>query len=193
MAKADVPPLPDRVPAKRRQLQHGTLDVHIAMWLTGDTITPSERRRLEEEKARRRALVPDMPVGLLVGREGVTKAQVAAIVAALAAAQPTEIHHPGVAGPLHSACRRLDVPVTAVRNMRSHHLALPPFAAHASDHDAMREVVHNCKLVIAAPKEMAEVTAKSPVWDMIRLAKHRSVAVQIVLPDGRNIGSANGP
>lgn len=183
MSKTDVVDLPDRVPAKRRQVEQ-LLDAHIAKWLASDMITPSQRRRLEAEKARRKALSPERPVGLLVGREGVTPIQAGVVLEQLAAAQPTEIHHPGVAGSLHKACKRLGVEVVAVRDMRSHYLALPPFAAHASDEDAMRQVVHACThLVIGAPKEY-QPTKGSPVWDMVRHARHRRVAVKVILPDG---------
>lgn len=184
--KADVPPLPDRVPAKRRQVE-ALLDVHIAMWLASDQITPSQRRRLDAEKARRRALTPEQPVGLLVGREGVTPVQQEHVIAAIVAAQPTQIIHPGVAGPLHSACRRVGVPVKALRNMRSHHMALPPFQMHGSDADAMREVVRSSQLVVAAPKDHTP-DSDSDVWDAARYARHRSIAVQIILPNGKQIG-----
>lgn len=185
--KADVPELPDRVPAKRRALEQAA-DVHIAMWLAGDTITPSERRRLETEKERRKRLVPDRPVGLLIARQGVTPVQQEHVMRAVAAAQPTEIHHPGVAGPLHTACKRLGVPVTPVREIRTHHLAMPPFQAHGSDSDALREVVtRSTHLVVAAPTNHTP-TKDNDVWDAARYARHRNIAVQIILPNGKNIG-----
>lgn len=167
--KDDVPPLPDRVPAKRRQVEN-ILDLHIAMWLASDKLTPSERRRLEGEKARRKALAPERPVGLLVGREGVTPTQQAVVLDRLAASGATAIHHPGVAAPLHSACRRV-APVEVHRDVRS-------------DHAALRVVVKQAThLVIGAPKENRP--ADSPVWDAVRYAKHRSTAVEVILPDGR--------
>lgn len=168
MSKDDTPPLPDRVPAKRRQIG-ALLDVHIAMWLASDKLTPSERRRLGEEKARRKALVPERSVGLLVGREGVTPTQGAKLLRLLRDADPTVIHHPGVSGPLHSACRGV-ADVEAHRDVRS-------------DDNALRAVVKQAThLVIGAPKENRP--AQSPVWDAVRYAKHRSIAVKVVLPDG---------
>lgn len=166
--KTDVPELPDRVPAKRRQVEQ-LLDVHIAMWLAGDTITPSQRRRLEQEKARRRALAPERPVGLLIGREGVTPAQHETVVGLIAKAAPTQIHHPGVAGPLHTACKRIG-PVEVHRDVRS-------------DVNAMKNVVRRSQLVIAAPKDHMP-SKDGSVWDAARYARHRSIAVQIVLPNG---------
>lgn len=191
MSKNDIPDLPDRVPAKRRQVEQ-LLDVHIAKWLASDAITPSQRRRLEAEKARRKALSPERPVGLLVGREGVTPIQTGIVLEQLAAAQPTEIHHPGVAGSLHSACKKLGVPVTPVRNLRGWQMGLPPLQGHGSDDDAMRRVVHlSTHLVIGAPKEY-QPTKGSPVWDMVRHAKHRRVAVKVILPDGKIYNEDDG-
>lgn len=169
--KDDVPPLPARVPSKRRQLER-LLDVHVAMWLAGDQISDAERRRLEELKAQRKAAVPDRPVGLLVGREGATPAQVQAIADILAALRPTEIHHPGVSPALHRACRATGVSVIV-------HGAV-------CDETGMPAVIKQSATVIAAPKERSPQSAKSVVWDMIRYAKHRRVAVRVVLPDGSN-------
>jgi hypothetical protein len=168
--KDDVPPLPAKVPAMRRQ-ERELLDVHIALWLAGDDITPSERRRLQAEKQRRKSLVADRPVGLLVGREGVTPEQREAMIGLLAELAPTEVHHPRLAGPLHSACKRLGVPVFMHEDVRL-------------DEGGMREVVKNSSIIIGAPKERSRPASSSVVWDMIRYAKHRSLAVKVVLPDG---------
>jgi hypothetical protein len=73
LAKEDVPPL-GPVPKKRRQLE-GALDVHVAMWLDSDGLTPSERRRVQEEKDRRRRARRDGPavtLGFSGTREGMT-------------------------------------------------------------------------------------------------------------------------
>jgi hypothetical protein len=168
--KEDVPPLPARVPAKRRQLLQ-LLDVHIAMWLAGDDLTPAERRRLEAVKEARRQAVPDRPVGLLVGREGVTPAQQDVIVGLLSELEPTEVHHPRVSSSLHQACKRLDVPVVVHDDVRR-------------DEGGMREVIKASAVVIGAPKERTRPVKKSTVWDMILYANHRRLAVKIVLPDG---------
>lgn len=181
MSKDDVQ-LPDHVPHKRKQVEQ-ILDVHIAMWLASDDITPSERKRLEAEKARRKALVPDRPVGLLVGREGVTPPQQTEVLLELVHARPTEIHHPGVAAALHGACKRMGVPVHPVRSLRGWQLGQPAFAAHGTDEEAMRCVVLAAThLVIGAPKESQP--AATPVWSMVRYAKHRGIAVKVILPDG---------
>ena len=168
--KDDVPELPAKVPAKRRQ-ERELLDVHIALWLAGDDITPSQRRRLQAEKQRRKSLVADRPVGLLVGREGVTPEQQEAMIGLLGELEPTEVHHPGVGKRLHGACRLLDVPVHVHVDVRL-------------DEGGMREVIKNSSIIIGAPKERSRPASSSVVWDMIRYAKHRSLAVKVVLPDG---------
>ena len=179
--KADVPPLPDRVPAKRRQVEQ-LLDVHIAMWLASDTITPSQRRRLEDEKARRKALVPDNPVGLLVSREGVSPPQMERIVEILRSAQPTAIVHSGVGQALHAACKRIST-VEPTRNLRGWQMTMPAFQAHGADADHMKEVVRRSNLVIAAPKNYTP-SPDGGVWDAARYAKHRNIAVNVILPNG---------
>lgn len=173
--KEDIPPLPDRVPRKRRQVE-GLLDVHIAMWLAGDLAT-SDRKRLEAEKARRKALVPEHAVGLLVGDEGVTPQQHEKILELMAGA--TTIHHPGVQAALHSACKRTGVPVYV-------HRVRPPNWEVSWAEAGMREVVKECNLVIAAPKE--HTPSDAVVWTMARYARHRSVAVKIILPTGKTTG-----
>jgi hypothetical protein len=168
--KDDVPELPARVPTKRRALRE-LLDVHIAMWLAGSEITTAERRRLEAVKAERKQSTPDRPVGLLIGREGVTPAQQRSIVSLLSELAPTEIHHPRLASSLHSACKRLDVPVILHEDVRV-------------DEGGMREVVKASTVVIGAPKERSRPSETSTVWDMMRYANHRDLAVKVVLPDG---------
>lgn len=169
--KEDVPPRPDRVPRKRKQVET-MLAVHLAEWLAEDTITPSERRLLEREKQRRGKLVEDNSVGLLVGQEGITPEQLGRVREALAEAHPTEIHHPGTTSRLHNLCRALGVPVHVHRDVR-----VPE--------SGMELVIRQSHRVIALPREQTETVSASPVWRMIRRAKHRKVPVQIVLPSGR--------
>lgn len=157
----DDAPLPDSVPRKRRQIE-SLLDRHIAVWLAGETLAPSDRRRLEEEKARRRTSVPDRLVGVLVGAAGVAPPQLDALPGLLAGA--TEVTHPGVSSRVHTACRSVGVPVVVRR-------------------DDPREVVRASDLVVAVlngPK--ADGTE---VWEWVRYARHRGVPVRAVLPDGQ--------
>jgi hypothetical protein len=168
--------MPTAVPKKRRQVET-LLDKWIAVWLDGEDITPSERRRLEEERQRRKdeRARQGQPVGVLVGYEGATPEQVAALREALAGANAVEIHHPGVAKPVHSACRSFGVPVVVHRDVRD-------------QDEAMREVVRSSRLVIGVVKEMTEPHQKTDgVWGVVKYAKHRRLPVRVLLPSGEEL------
>lgn len=157
----DDAPLPETVPRKRRQIEM-LLDRHIAIWLAGDDLTPSERRKLEEERQRRRQVTPGMPVGLVVGHEGVTPEQLEQLPSYLRGA--SKILHAGVASRVHTACRSLDVPVVVYR-------------------DDMKTVVKEADRVIACVPYAREIT-DTLVWQYVRYARHRSTPVIAVMPDG---------
>jgi len=71
--KTDVE-LPARVPTKRHQLAR-LADLHIAMWLAGDTLTEAERALLEREKGRRKLGRRQVTLGVLKEPEGMTPLQ----------------------------------------------------------------------------------------------------------------------
>jgi hypothetical protein len=160
MSKEDVGPLPDTVPRKRRQIE-ALADLHIAMWLASDDLAPGDRKRLEAEKQRRKTSTPEHPVGVLIGSGGCSPAQLAALEGALAGA--TEVHHPGVASRVHTTCK-----------------GVAPVVIHRDD---LRAVVLHSKGVVALPTTTTP-SAVSPVWSMVKYAKHRSLSVKVVLPDG---------
>jgi hypothetical protein len=179
--------VPETIPAKRRQLEDTSvvLDKWIAVWLARDDITPSERRRLEAEKARRKALKPERVVGLVVAREGMTPRQLVAVLDALLAWKPTSVVHtrlvPRVHGVLMAACRNIGAHATLIADVR--------------DEDAAaRSVVHAADAVIAAPREQDVQTYATPgVWATIGLARHRRLPVAVVLPSGElQQGGADG-
>lgn len=150
MSKEDTP-LPAEVPRKRRQLE-GALDLHLAQWLAGDTLTPSERRRLEEEKARRKTAIPTRLVVRLVPKEGMTPEQKRAVYVAVGEEQATTI------------ATIVHVPDGATR-------------------DKLRTL--NPDAIVAAVKETREPAGvKTGVWDAVKFARHRRLAVRVVLPDG---------
>lgn len=178
--KQDLPPRPKHPPKKARQLAK-VPDLWIAQWLDSDDLTSADRDRLAALKAERRRAEPDLPVGLLVGAEGVTGPQLQRVIQELDRVHPTEIHHPGDVPPkLHSACKRRGVPVVQHRDVRN-------------AENGIREVVRMSTLVIAAPREMAARATGSPVWNMVKHAKHRSVPVTVVLPDGKVVGEKGQP
>lgn len=163
--------IPTTVPRKRRQVE-AALDKWVAVWLERDDLTPSERKRLEEEKARRKQerAREGQPVGVIVGVEGATPQQVAALREALGTANAIEIHHPGVSSAVHAACRTVGVPVV-VHGVRDRD-------------EAMKEVVRSSGLVFGVVKETTEPINKSGVWGMVRYAKHRRLPVRVFLPSG---------
>lgn len=164
----DDAPRPERVPAKRRQLESAdTLDRWIAEWLASDEITPSERRRLEAEKARRRARVPDNIVGVILADEGVTPKQAAGVVERVSASRPTEIRHtPGFRGRLGRYFPHLPVGMEVDAGV----------------------VVRGADLIVAAPRHEREPEAgEAGVWASIRYARHRRVPVRVILPSGKEL------
>lgn len=112
MSKDDIE-IPSEIPRKRRQLE-AALDSWVAFWLSGEP-TPSQRRRLEEERERRKRLrrAQSRVVAVIVGPEGQTPEQKAAITEALTAAQDTVLRPPIVAA--KSAIRSSDLVIAAPR------------------------------------------------------------------------------
>lgn len=173
MSKEDVPPLPDKVPTKRRQLGQ-VLDVHIAMWLACDDITPSERRKLEALKESRKQRDEERKLGLLIAREGVTPKQGEAIIFLIQNSKPTAIHHHVIPSKLHQFCR------TFLRGNVVVH--------REGDYtERVRHVIKTADALIAAPRDTREPEHKEEgtVWWGVKYARHRDKSVTIVLPDGR--------
>lgn len=169
--KTDAP-LPAQVPKKRRQLETA-LDLHIAQWLASDTITPSERRRLEDERAARKAKT------LVVGHfddssHGMTKAQKAVVRDVLAGATQA-VHaggHSGTVSNFHGLCLNLSVPIRQ---------PVPE-----------AEVVDVADLILVTPRESAPPPQKldrsDGVWGPVRYARRRGANVKVILPDGSEQG-----
>lgn len=175
--KDDVP-TPAQVPRKRRQLEDRSLvlDRWIAEWLAGDDITPSERRRLEAEKQRRKMLQPDVRLGLVVAQEGMTPPQMATVIEVLAVLHPTEVVHtrvsPRTHGILVGLCERIEASIRLVADVRD-------------EEAAAKTLVHEVDIVVAAPREATVQTYATPgIWSVIGHARHRHLPVQVVLPNG---------
>lgn len=76
-------PTPNRIPTKRREMD-AALDRWIAEWLARPNLRVGERKRLEEEKERRkqtRKAPAGVALGILHDREGMTPAQRKALTA----------------------------------------------------------------------------------------------------------------
>ena len=158
--------IPNAVPRKRRQLERA-LDRWIAAWLASEQLTPSERRRLEAEKERRKALrrASSVELGLIVAPEGLTPAQLAHLIEFVGEARPVRLHWKHGNMPL-------------LRKV----LGGLEIGAFTEQHPDDRDVVRAATLVVAAPKESQQ--SSSEVWAMIRYAKHRKTPVMVVMPNG---------
>lgn len=162
MAKDDAP-CPERPPAKRRPLEQCP-DVWLATWAGSKLLTPSERRRVEDERERRKATrrLSERRVGVVHDRQGVTAEQVHALGELLAAIEPSEIFHPGLQRAAHTTLRRAGKKIIFLR-------------------DDPKGVIVNAQTAIVLPRN---AKIESEAWELARYAKHRGVALRIVLPDG---------
>lgn len=150
----DDAPAPDQIPVKRRQLERAP-DLWLAQWEARVGLTPSERRRVREERARRKALSPD-PVTLLTVRaqEGMTPAQVTTLKERRALLRPDS--------------HRMLVAIASTRTLT----------------DDEKFLVKDATTVIACPRQHARPDDDAGVWKLIKYARHRGLPVQVVLPDG---------
>lgn len=163
----EIPPAP---PRKRRQLEDPgqTLDKWLAVWAADTSLPPSQRARAQAERDRRKALVPDVRVGVLVGDEGMTPAQRQRILELVTGAGTTDLNFDAQR---LSHFRRLLLPLDDL-NVRA--------IAMEGDQD----VVRNSTTLVAAPKESEKPGVVEGVWDAVRYAKHRRLPVRVVMPDG---------
>ena len=167
MAKEDVPPLPDRPPKKRRQLEQAP-DIHLALWANSYHLSLSEKRRVREERERRKRLLTKWErIGILIGDEGVTPTQVVKLSEMLTShkAVMNEIWLPEVSAHVWRVCKSVGVAVESLRDR---------------DRDtACRTVIRNATKVFAFPNG-----ENGPLWDLIRYARHRNLTVEIIMPNG---------
>lgn len=175
MGKDDIE-VPPRPPAKRRQLE-AALPQWLATWANDESLTPSERRRVQAERDRRKKMKvrSELVVGLVLAEEGVTPAQLDALRDTVRSTQAAQVVHTRIPrkvhGKLAQVCREQDVPLV----LRAGDGLL-----------GAREVVRESDIIIAAPREPQVQTYATPgVWSMVGLARHRSTPVSVVLPDGQ--------
>lgn len=166
--KEDVGPLPTTVPKKRNQIET-IADLHLAMWLAGDVITPLERKKLVAEKERRKYLKPDVILGVICCDEGATPEQLRKLREVLPRIAPTEIRQHPLPGKVNYIVKSVGV--------------------KRAVEDSPSEVVRVSTVVIALPKETAKYlsASKSVIARSIALAKHRTTPVRVILPDGTEV------
>lgn len=190
--KDDLGPPPPHPPHKRRQLEQAPA-IWLAIWADNkeDKLTPSELRRVKEERERRKERVVPVVVGFTGTREGMTPAQRAEVRTWLEGA--SEAHHGDCVGgdeQFHEDCLKAGVPVVihppenntlrawckgAIRVEK----ALPFLERN-------KEIVRASTLVVGAPKEMHEPPPQrgQGTWSTIRFARNRDKGLQVVWPDG---------
>lgn len=169
MAKDDLGEAPLEVPKKRRVLEQMP-DLWLAQWLARDTLTPSERRRIAEQRQTRkdRKGKEEVKLGIVAAAEGATPEQKNMLREMIEGYAPTEIHRYQLPRYIHS---RMLVHMGA------------PILAEESNND----VVRHSTVVIAVAKETVEPLHKddNPVWSAVKYARHRKIPVKVILPDGK--------
>jgi hypothetical protein len=187
-------PTPPRPPRKRRQMERA-LPVWLATWATDESLTPSERRRAQEERDRRKALQPEVVVGFVGAREGLSPGQRARVRELLAGA--TEAHHgDGLGGDaqFHEIAGELGVPVVlhpplgrrAFSKAERQFRAEPP----ADRTKAIVRQVNGAGALLVAPREGREPerVGEGTPWAAVRYARDRGCRVRVVMPDGELLG-----
>lgn len=170
--KTDLPPTPARPPAKRRTLhdRNATPNVWLHQWAGDELLPPSARVKATDELERRKTedRLNKVEAGILIGTEGATPQQVATFSEWWVEAKVTRFHAPG---PFSG--RDLRAVIGDVGTARY----LCP-----TRREELRAVVLAADTLVALPPR---VTPVGDVWDAVRYAKHRKVAVTVILPDGK--------
>lgn len=144
------------------------LDIHLAMWSSSETLTPSDKRRVQAERVRRKRDKQRVErVGILTGPEGITPIQQEKMVDLLVGQRGAMggIAHTWSSASVHSLCKSFGVEVVALKDRKPE--------------QAAKRIIHNSTMVFAFPRgEHGEM------WDWVRQAKHRNLPVIVVMPNG---------
>lgn len=198
--KEDLGPAPERPPHKRRQLEKAPA-LWLAIWAASEALTPSERRRVQGERDRRKQTALPVIVGITATREGLTPPQRTFIREYLEEHCPPELisegkvegHHGDCVGgdeQCHEIFMGLHIPVVlhppedprlraycqgAVRSEKA-----KPYL------ERNKEIVRASTILLAAPKEKYEppVARGQGTWSTIRYARQRSKPYFVVMADG---------
>lgn len=155
MSKEDVSNVPPTPPAKRRALQAAP-DLWLAVWANSDALTPSQLRRVQEEREHRKTQsVPQTRVAIVKGEEGMTPDQRRAILSA--APTGALVRHLTVSGPRADTGRRTAITAATLVLAAPREMTMP---------------------------DNVPTWERSPVWAAIAYAKNRRIPVKIILPNG---------
>jgi hypothetical protein len=194
--KDDVGPAPDDVPKKRRQLEAAP-DLWLAMWLGRDDLTPSERRRVQEEKDRRKERTVPVIVGFTGTREGLTPQQRSRLREELSQDGIVEAHHGDCVGgdeQFHSLCRGAKIPIVIHPPDNGKARAFCDGADRIEKAkpflDRNKDIVRASSLMYGCPKERSEPPPArgQGTWSTIRYARSRGVMLKVIMPDGSLLG-----
>lgn len=161
--------IPARPPHKRKQLE-AALDKWLAVWAADSSLTPSEYRRVQDERDRRKQAAPEQVVGVVEGFGGATPLQVDALRALLATQHPSLIVHPLCSRKVHRICRDAEGSLSVVDG--------------ASTAGMARETARQSDVLIGLVSETSMPTAKTGLWEALRYGKDRGADVKIIWPDG---------
>lgn len=189
-------PCPPSPPRKRRILEDEsqTLDAWLAVWANDEQLAPSQRRRAQDERDRRKAARPvELVVGFSGSREGMSPEQRRRVKSMLIDLEPVEAHHGDCVGAdeqFHSLCRGLKIPIVlhpsdlkgtrafcngAIRTERTK----PPLERN-------KDIVRESSVLVATPKEGREPEPGpgQGTWSTVRYGRKRGGNVKVVMIDG---------
>lgn len=188
--KEDVQ-IPERPPRKRRQMEQA-LDLWVATWLARDDLTPSERRRCEEEKQRRKRNDRHVIVGFTGTRAGVTPQQKHRLRELVASTRISEARHGDCLGgdvAFHDAMTHAHVEVVIHPPVDARYRAF--CSGSRSEHalpflERNKKIVQASTVLWATPKEQdePEPARGQGTWSTIRYARRRGIPTVIIWPDG---------
>lgn len=140
------------------QNEQAVPDIWLAIWSARQDLSPPQRRHVDEERERRKALRAreSLVVAWVRGQEGMTPVQRHAMTEALAVGCEVEV-----------------VSVVAGRS-----------EDHMKDVIQRAGLVLAAPREMIAPTNVP-AWDRSPVWAAVAYAKHRRTAVKVIMPDGR--------
>lgn len=193
--KEDLGPPPPHPPHKRRQLEQSPA-IWLAIWADNKdgVLTPSELRRVKEERERRKNLVVEEVLGFTGTRAGVTPQQKSTVRALIETVKPVEVHHGDCVGAdewFHKLCFSLHIPIIGHPPEDARQRAWCRGFARVEPSKPFlvrnKDIVRVSTRMVGTPKEMHEPPPQrgQGTWSTIRFARDRGMRPIVVMPDGR--------
>jgi hypothetical protein len=187
--KDDLPPIPSEPPRKARQLETAP-DYWLAVWANDESLTPSQRRKVQTERDRRKVLKPTVIIGFTGTQAGMTPKQRFEVRGLLTAMRPDEVHHGDCVGAdatFHDEAIELQVPVVIHPPTNDSKRAWCKGALRVETAkpylERNKDIVTASTVLIATPKEMSE-QLRSGTWSTIRYANNRGTKTIVIMPNG---------